>query len=409
MSVRACLFIGTLLAVAISSPQYANAQVNAADDPLRHGHALLIGVSNYTDSHWPVLGDIKLQMEQLKIGLARNFDDVQVLPNPSFDELDSGLRKFLRQHGNDDGARLFIYYSGHGYTETDLRRNEFRGYITGADTPFPDGSSSGYANARVKAISMEAVRGLVSDINAQQVLIVFDSCFSGTVFSVRSPSENQKLTQSEIAKLLRLPVREFISAGDENEKIPAHSPIPQLFLNAIAGDADTYHLGVVTAQQIADYLWVKTRQTGISPRAGKLPGGVYDRGEFVFRVGLSKDPMVISEDYSSLVPSLGERTCGDAAFSAEIVSRSVNIRLTSCVMKLKDFYTYSYVVENRSGTDIEVKWDQGGFSSWIPAHNSVSSKRPSLQPPEENLTDLEFGNLGETARLKMITPRASKR
>jgi hypothetical protein len=64
-----------------------------------------------------------------------------------------------------------------------------------------------------------------------------------------------------------------------------HSPIPQLLVNALEGQADPYNLGVVTGQQIAQYLWSQTRGMGISPREGKLPGGYFDRGEFLFRVG----------------------------------------------------------------------------------------------------------------------------
>ena len=262
------------------------ASAAARDDPLRHGHALLIGTWAYNDPRWPRLDDVSQQLQQLKAALTANFDDVQVLANLTFDELETGLRHFLRFEGNDSNARLFIYYAGHGYTEIDLRRNEYRGYITASDTPYVDGESgSGFDAARLKAISMEEVRGMVIDVNALQVLFIFDSCFSGTIFAARSASASRgQLTKDDVARLVALPVREFITAGDVQQRIPAHSPLPQLIANALEGDADPYGLGVITGEQLQQYLFAKTRSIGISPREGKLPGGFFDRGEFLFRV-----------------------------------------------------------------------------------------------------------------------------
>jgi hypothetical protein len=260
------------------------------DDPLRHGHALIVGTWEYSDPQWPRLDDVHLQIQQLEVALKPHFDDVQLLLNPTFDQLDAGLRRFLRTLGNDDNARLFIYYAGHGYTEVNSGRNEYRGYITGADTPYVDGTQSSFAAARVKALSMEAVRGLVSDVNARQVLFVFDSCFAGTIFAARSPAPHRQLSNDDITRIMKEPVREFITAGDIQERIPAHSPLPQLLVNALEGAADPYGLGVVTGQQISQYLWSQTRGLGISPREGKLPGGYFDRGEFLFRTNLFRPP-----------------------------------------------------------------------------------------------------------------------
>jgi hypothetical protein len=133
----------------------------ADNDPLIHGHALVVGTWAYSDPRWPPLNDIRLQTVELRSALEPHFDDVQVLQNPGFAELYSGIQSFLRTLGNDTTARLFIYYAGHGYTEVDPSRNEYRGYITGSDTPFVDGSTRAFDKAREKALSMEAIRGMV--------------------------------------------------------------------------------------------------------------------------------------------------------------------------------------------------------------------------------------------------------
>ena len=159
------------------------------NDPLRHGYALVIGSWAYRDSQWPRIDDVQLQIRQPEAALKPHFDDVKVLTNPSFEQLFPPDLRFLGTRGNNKMMLDFLFtYGGHGYTEVNSSRNDNRGYITGVDTPYVDGTQTGFADARVRALSMEGIRGLVSDVNARQLLFIFDSCFAGTVFSARSPS-----------------------------------------------------------------------------------------------------------------------------------------------------------------------------------------------------------------------------
>jgi hypothetical protein len=155
----------------------------AAADPLRHGHALLIGNSNY-DS-WPRLDDIPLQLDELAAGLKRHFDTVEVVKDLKIEPLRQKINGFLRSYGNDPNARLFIYYAVHGYTEPILQYNEYRGYITGIDTPALDGSQRALDTARPNAMSMMEIRVPLAEVLAKHILIVFDSCFAGTIFLAR--------------------------------------------------------------------------------------------------------------------------------------------------------------------------------------------------------------------------------
>src|SRR5947209_2437992 len=57
------------------------------------------------------------------------------------------------------------------------------------------------------------------------------------------------LSSEEISQLLRKPVRDFITAGSADERVPPHSPIPKLLLDALRGGpdgADYTRSGVVT-------------------------------------------------------------------------------------------------------------------------------------------------------------------
>src|SRR5262245_23488368 len=97
----------------------------ALDDPLRHGHALLIGTSHSTNPTWTRLDDVPLQLAQLEEGIKVHFDTVQVVRDLEAIALLGRINDFVREYGNDANARLFIYYAGHGYTE--IQRSENRG------------------------------------------------------------------------------------------------------------------------------------------------------------------------------------------------------------------------------------------------------------------------------------------
>ena len=46
-----------------------------------------------------------------------HFDTVDVQKDLKAANLKEAIENFLRRYGNDENARLFIYYAGHGYTE----------------------------------------------------------------------------------------------------------------------------------------------------------------------------------------------------------------------------------------------------------------------------------------------------
>jgi Caspase domain len=269
--------------------------LSGSDDPLRHGHALLIGNSQYRDRAWDQLLDVPLQLDELEKGLKSHFDTVEVVKDLEIDALRQKVNGFLRSYGNDSNARLFIYYAGHGYTETLLPFNENRGYITGIDTPAVDGSERGYNAARLKAMSMMEIRSPLSEVLAKHILVVFDSCFSGTIFTSRAPNDPPRtLSPSVVARLMEKMARDIITAGSANERIPAHSPIPKLLLAALNGEADRYGHGVISAADIKTYLRDKVLNlpgVSLTPQQGRLQDSNFAEGEFLFRVSDTGSPV----------------------------------------------------------------------------------------------------------------------
>jgi Caspase domain/Sel1 repeat len=284
---RTWLVITAMLATAIPSPHRADAQAPpVSDDPLRHGSALLVGNSHYRDASWTRLDDIPLQLAQLEKGLKGHFDTVKVLQDLEAIPLLARINDFVREYGNDSNARLLIYYAGHGYTE--IQRNEYRGYITGIDTPRIDGTQQAYNAARLKAISMAEIRAPLERAPAKSILFIFDSCFAGTIFTNRAGNDPPRpLTKDIVTQLMERPARDFITAGRSDQRVPTHSPIPDLLLAALNGAADPYKHGVISSAEIHAYLLdrvLQMRDINLTPQVGKLPNSDFAEGAFLFRI-----------------------------------------------------------------------------------------------------------------------------
>ena len=141
---------------------------------LRHrGHALLIGVSNYTRGWPPLPNVVKYDLQDLKAGLEPYFETVDIVANPTVAQLRDRMSEFLLGQWNKPDERLFIYYAGHGFTDFNQSSRENDGYITGSDTP---------GRAVTKAVSFYDVDSWSRETSARHVLMIFDSCFSGSLF-----------------------------------------------------------------------------------------------------------------------------------------------------------------------------------------------------------------------------------
>src|ERR1700730_12535567 len=167
---------------------------------LQHrGHALLIGVSDYATG-WPQLPNVKNDLQDLKAGLEPYFETVDIVPNPTVAQLRERMSEFLLGQWNKRGERLFIYYAGHGFTDFNESSQDNDGYITGSDTP---------GRAVAKAVSFFDVDSWSRQTRARHVLMVFDSCFSGSLFETMGPPPEVPPHHDfdNVRTLLRKPMR----------------------------------------------------------------------------------------------------------------------------------------------------------------------------------------------------------
>ncbi|MEO1460220.1 MAG: caspase family protein, partial [Pseudomonadota bacterium] len=233
-------------------------------------NALVIGIDTYTNG-WPRLSNAIKDAELVGDALEAQGFEVERLIDPTGAELRAALRHFYAIRGADPEARLFLWFAGHGYTTLG------EGYLVGADAPVPS-----EPDFLIEAIHMRELGSMARLARAKHALAVFDSCFSGTIFTAQRALPPPAITRAVIQ-----PVRQFLTSGDADQVVSDDGTFRKLFVDALAGDdrADLNSDGYLTGSELGMYL--EDRMTNLSaalqtPRWGKLRDLRFDRGDFVF-------------------------------------------------------------------------------------------------------------------------------
>ncbi len=236
-------------------------------------YALLIGESDYTNG-WPDLNNIPRELVKVETVLKSQGFKVEKSMNLNASKLEERFKKFVNDYGYKPNNRLLFFYSGHGHTDNG------QGFLVPTDAPNPNVDKIGFLQ---KALVMTDITALARRIRAKHVLFLFDSCFSGSVFKAK---ELPKVPR-QITKLAKEPVRQFITAGSENETVPAKSVFTPAFVDALQfGLGDLTHDGYITGQELGLYLQGEVPEhTDQTPQYGKIRDYELSRGDFVFIVG----------------------------------------------------------------------------------------------------------------------------
>jgi|TARA_B100002003_G_scaffold247557_1_gene279347 hypothetical protein len=239
-------------------------------------YALVVGIDNYTQG-WPRLSgavrDAKLVAEELR----RKGFEVTLETNLKSNELEQVFKEFFIIKGDNTQARLFVWFAGHGHTL------DGEGFLVPADAPRADKG----AQFRLKALSMRRFGEYVRLAQSKHAFAVFDSCFSGTIFTTQRSSPPIAVTRATT-----LPARQFLSSGDAQQQVSDDGMFRKLFVRAIRGEerADANGDGYLTGSELG--LFLTDRMTNLTrsaqtPRYGKLRDPDYDRGDFVFLLASS--------------------------------------------------------------------------------------------------------------------------
>ena len=255
----------------------------------KESYALLIGVSEYS-GRWPNLPGVSEDLEAVQKVLEKMGFSVFKTLSPTRSELNDAMDSFINNYGLGRDNRLLFYFAGHGHTLTPKYGGTEMGFIVPKDTPNPNVDEKGFLRL---AMSMQNIEVYARNIQSKHALFLFDSCFSGSIFSL------SRATPKIISLKTSQPVRQFITAGRAHQTVPDQSIFRRQFIKALNGDGDLNNDFYLTASELGQYLedtvtnYSKGSQT---PQYGKLRDPVLDQGDFVFPVSVSGQIEVLKEN-----------------------------------------------------------------------------------------------------------------
>lgn len=266
-------------------------EVLGDDTPVPDYHALIVGVNDY--QYWQDLRQAREDAQELARLLRANygFDDVMTLydKQASLTGMVNALRHLTRTLTPNDS--LLIYYAGHGYYDPMLKK----GYWVPSEARERIGSEP----ATTEWLHNTALKEYVDAMKARHVLVVSDSCFSGSMMRGGRVDLNAK-EYTWYRRALSQPTRWCVASGDL-ETVPDQSVFARKFLQALQYPRQA----VFSASDLAG--WIKNEvaaHTGRHPVFGPMNSvRGSDIGEFVFLVDDSPRPAPRAPERQVQVPS----------------------------------------------------------------------------------------------------------
>lgn len=257
----------------------------------RQSHALIIGISKYTNG-WPSLPGVLTDVEAVRSALEQNGFNVVVERDLNKQQMDKAFSDFIAKHGQDVNNRLLFYFAGHGHT-VKASYGDKLGYIVPSDAPNPNVNQTEF---QLKAMEMAQIEIYAKRIQSKHALFMFDACFSGALFATT------RAVPEVISYKTREPVRQFITSGNEDETVPDKSIFREQFVTALTSNyADSNKDGYITGTELGEYLQstvINYSRSAQHPQYGKIRHPALDKGDFVFQLAAATPPAT---------PSIGER------------------------------------------------------------------------------------------------------
>lgn len=253
-------------------------------------YALVVGCGNYTNG-WPKLPNAVKDASEVADLLRGMGWEVTLLKNPGGVSLRKALNYMTYGPGRDPERAILFWFSGHGHTEQ--KADGYRlGYIVPVDAPDPKKDPGKFIDC---AIDMRQIETYSERIYAKHVLMLFDSCFSGSVFFV-SRARPPKIIEIQASR----PVRQFITAGTEEQEVPDQSMFKRCFIQGLRErDADLNRDEYITGQEMGLFLQTEVANAvvGQTPQFGKIRNPALNKGDFIFKLRRpTKTSVTDSED-----------------------------------------------------------------------------------------------------------------
>ena len=247
-------------------------------------YALVIGCNNYS-SGWPYLQNPDKDAEQVASMLKGWGWNVRLLKDPVGKTLKREFNMLVAGPGRKKDKAILVWFSGHGHTLLEADGTKL-GYLVPVDAPDPDKDLLGFME---KSLSMRQVETVSKQILSKHVLMLFDTCFSGAIFQMTRAKPS-----AYIQEKVSYPVREFITAGTEDEEVPDKSMFKDLFIQGLMkGFADLNQDDYITGEEIGAYLQenvINYSHRTQHPKFGRINNPFLDKGDFVFVLNKTAGP-----------------------------------------------------------------------------------------------------------------------
>lgn len=244
-------------------------RVAAADPSISFGtyHALVIGNNDYVNL--PKLQTAISDAEAVAKLLQDQYGfDVRILRNASRNDILRALNKYRADLTEEDN--LLVYYAGHGW----LDRQSNTGFWQPVDAEAEDD---------LNWISNEALTRRLHAMTARHVMVIADSCYSGTL--VRSAPSALPTGRERSAWLQRISEKRsrtaIVSGGLEpvaDSGQGGHSVFANALLDALEGNQDILE-GTSLFKKISRPVVVNADQT---PQYADIRRAGHEGGEFLF-------------------------------------------------------------------------------------------------------------------------------
>ncbi|MDC0152901.1 caspase family protein [Candidatus Pelagibacter sp.] len=230
-------------------------------------YALIIGNNNY--EHLEKLDAAENDAKVLANILEKNYGfEVELLLNSGYDNTVNSLFAMTNKLKQNDN--LLIYYAGHG----ELDKAENRGYWLPVDASY---------DLRSKWISNARVVDRIKATKAKHVLLMVDSCFSGTLMrSGTTPEVKETIDEKYIKRLMRKKTRLVITSGGNEPVVDSVGGRHSLFASKLIKtlrDNNTVINSQILFENIRRYVVSNADQT---PERAMVHKTGHDGGDFLF-------------------------------------------------------------------------------------------------------------------------------
>lgn len=231
-------------------------------------YVLAIGIDNYKE--WPRLFNAVKDARDFVEVLLKQYQFEQGHVHTLFDDeaTESGIYEKLREIKKTIGPHdnLLIYYSGHGYYDQD--------FDEGSWVPI-----DAQPNKEARYISNANIIQRVNAIGCQHLLLVVDSCFSGSlVVRKRNAVIDERFKSRRILASGRI---ESVNDGTPGK----NSPFAEGVLTYLRKNTQPAVNTTSLIQYVKDFVAGKSNQ---SPVEGRINNSDDEGGEFVFRLRRSE-------------------------------------------------------------------------------------------------------------------------